>query len=666
MQLPSLSMKTKLGFGFFLMTLLSLILGLFSICTFKQETNLVKQIFTNSYQVSIAIKNIHTEAMSVNASLYLLAMSDSSSVSRDEIEKIYTTKESIEREFTFLFKEYRGPKRDLQEAYDIYKETLNFRENFFTLLGKLEERELENIMAKSGRELMERLNEKIVILERYSDKRAQEYHSMAIENEKSAIYSLGLFLLFLSLLSIAIAIRAISSIMTPLETLLAISKSVAKGELELPNNKEIHNMQSRGDEIGELFSAYYNTLNETMSPYRYIIKSNRNLVEMTAEVGRLLASFDKYIIASKTDLSGKITYTSKAFEDISQYSKEELISKPQNIVRHPDMPSETFKELWRTIQSQNIWHGEIKNRKKGGEYYWVYAHISPDIDRDGKIIGYNAIHQDITQRKAFEELSNTLEERVETEIQKSNKKTEHMLEQSRLALMGEMISMIAHQWRQPLSSISVISGTLMLDIELDSYEESNFKKSLESINSLTQHLSSTIDDFRGFFKENKEEELVEIKSIVEESISIINYTLKSKEIALEIEYKMNPEVKTYVNEIKQVILNLLKNSEDILVEKRVESARIKVSVYEDAEYLFIDVEDNGGGVAQDAMSKVFEPYFSTKKAKEGTGLGLYMSKTIIEEHCGGELLLRNTQVGACFTIKLPTYHKESLDEEKRE
>ena len=302
---------------------------------------------------------------------------------------------------------------------------------------------------------------------------------------------------------------------------------------------------------------------------------------------------------------------------------------------------------------------KLKIKKKDGSFFWVNANISPDIDNKGNIIGYNAINEDITVTKAYEELSNSLENRIEKEIQKNNEKTGYIIQQSRLAQMGEMISMIAHQWRQPLSSISAISGTLTLDIMMENYNDKFFKEKLDSIGQLSQHLSKTIDDFRGFFKEDKKEEVSEVKNIIDDSIAIIGQALISKNINLSVEYIDNPKIKSHLNELKQVVLNLLKNAEDILLEKNTTDAKIWINVSTQDSKACITIEDNAGGVPEDIIEKIFDPYFSTKKAKDGTGLGLYMSKTIVKEHCNGELSLENTQNGASFTIKIPLFIGDS-------
>lgn len=263
--------------------------------------------------------------------------------------------------------------------------------------------------------------------------------------------------------------------------------------------------------------------------------------------------------------------------------------------------------------------------------------------------------------KKVNNLNTTLEDRIDKAVNASKQQIQQMVLQSRQAQMGEMISMIAHQWRQPLASISAISGTLTIDVMMDEYNSNFFQERLQSIGELAQHLSLTIDDFRGFFKEDNKDEISEVKKIVDASIKIIDHTLLSKNINLSVEYIDNLKIKGRLNEIKQVILNLLKNAEDILVDNNIKKAKIWIKVYAEDTNACISVEDNAGGIPEDIIDKVFDPYFSTKKDKEGTGLGLYMSKTIVEEHYNGKLLLKNTQNGASFTIKVPLNIGDSVE-----
>ncbi|EDZ61361.1 multi-sensor signal transduction histidine kinase [Sulfurimonas gotlandica GD1] len=329
--------------------------------------------------------------------------------------------------------------------------------------------------------------------------------------------------------------------------------------------------------------------------------------------------------------------------------------------RQPD--GSLSSDIMKKIINESIMHYEWEHLKSDSTSVIVDV-IRTQIPIKGKEVLHVLLH-DITAMKKLESdlesLNLSLEQRVREEVKKNEEQSSHMLQQSRLAQMGEMISMIAHQWRQPLASISAISGTLTLDIMMDQYKADFFQERLESINELSQHLSSTIDDFRGFFKEEKIIKKIEIKELINSSIDIIGPTLKTKNINIKLIFNEDITVETYINEVRQVLLNILKNAEDILQDKEINDAFICISGYKDEEYVYLVVEDNAGGVPDDIIKNIFEPYFSTKIAKDGTGLGLYMSKTIIEDHCKGSLKVENSEDGARFTIALPINTKEIIN-----
>ena len=365
----------------------------------------------------------------------------------------------------------------------------------------------------------------------------------------------------------------------------------------------------------------------------------------------LFEDFDKYVIASKTDLKGTITYVSNRFCEISGYTKEELIGKNHNILRDEDMPKSLFKDMWKTISSKQSWEGEIKNKNKNGSFYWVKANISP-LYHNEKHIGYSAIRYDITDRKKINELNNTLKQRIKEEIAQSRKKDQQMLEQSRLAQMGEMISMIAHQWRQPLTAISSASGVITLKARRDKLESSLALELAQKISDYSQHLSATIDDFREFFKSNKTKKETDFSIILNSVKNIVEESITSRNIKLIQNINCTSKFVSYENELKQVVLNLIKNAEDILLENDIEKPVIKIEAFEKDDKFILEVSDNAGGVPSDIINKIFDPYFSTKLQKDGTGLGLYMSKTIIEDHCKGILSVYNNDEGAVFKIEL--------------
>ncbi len=250
------------------------------------------------------------------------------------------------------------------------------------------------------------------------------------------------------------------------------------------------------------------------------------------------------------------------------------------------------------------------------------------------------------------ELNDNLEDRVRKEVTKNRAKDAQLIHQARLAQMGEMISMIAHQWRQPLTSISATSNSLHLKSELGTLSKELLIQETDNINKYAQYLSDTIDDFRNFFRINRELTLTSYDELIESVSGIIAISLANKQIKVIKELDSKDSFESYPNELKQVILNLVKNAEDAVLENNILNPEIKIKTYlKDSKHI-LEVSDNGGGIDDKIIDKVFDPYFSTKLEKDGTGLGLYMSKMIIKEHCRGDISVKNIQNGVRFTIVL--------------
>jgi PAS domain S-box-containing protein len=283
---------------------------------------------------------------------------------------------------------------------------------------------------------------------------------------------------------------------------------------------------------------------------------------------------------------------------------------------------------------------EMVFQKKNGEVFPTLA-SGKNIIKNGIKLRISTI-QDLTQIKDKEKL---------------------LLEQSRLAQMGEMISMIAHQWRQPLGAISSAVFSVQTKLALGKFDLDKregidqlvefLEKKHGSINQYVEFLSATIDDFRNFFKPDKSKESVMVTIPIHRALQIVKSSIESKGIYLETHFECNEAVDMYQNEMMQVILNILKNAEDNFMEKGIEKPKIIIRTYlEDKNYV-ISLLDNGGGIPDDILVNIFDPYFSTKEEKNGSGLGLYMSKTMVEEHSGGHLLVENRDDGVEFKIILP-------------
>ncbi len=248
----------------------------------------------------------------------------------------------------------------------------------------------------------------------------------------------------------------------------------------------------------------------------------------------------------------------------------------------------------------------------------------------------------------------TLYEKIEQKSRQLHQKHQKMMQQTRLAQMGEMINMIAHQWRQPLSAIASTANSLQLKTSLESFDKTFFQSRLEKIAYYTQNLSATVDDFRNFFKPHKEMVEITPEKICDDAVFIIEISLNNNHITLRRRYDCYQKIQTYPSEIRQVILNLLKNSEDAIVQNGHKDGFIEISTtILDRDFVQISVADSGGGIDPQNLDKIFDPYFSTKDVKVGTGIGLYMSNMIVSKHCGGKIEAANTDSGACFTVTLP-------------
>lgn len=243
-----------------------------------------------------------------------------------------------------------------------------------------------------------------------------------------------------------------------------------------------------------------------------------------------------------------------------------------------------------------------------------------------------------------------------------NDKDKLLTKQARFAAMGEMLGMIAHQWRQPLAGMSITTNNLLLDVELDEVDNKRLKENLEVINQQIAYLSSTIDDFRNFSRPNKKQEKMPLKKIIEESLIVINSTLEKNSIVIKNDIDPSVEVTTIRNELMQIFLNLIKNAMEAYIENNIDPRVIKLTTKDlKNNTLALYIKDYAGGIPAEIREKIFEPYFSTKNKKNSTGLGLYMSKMIAEEHLNIQIKLDVENNSTTFTLIIPTKTGASHD-----
>ncbi len=309
---------------------------------------------------------------------------------------------------------------------------------------------------------------------------------------------------------------------------------------------------------------------------------------------------------------------------------------------HPDDKAASEEAVELALLGKRPFDTEFRVIWPNGEIRYIKAVAKIFFDDKGKALRMLGTNIDITKLRMAEDEIAT--------------KDKLLIVQSRHAAMGEMISMIAHQWRQPLSAISATSINLQVKLslaDLDAIQPEigeSFTKGLQSIDKFVSSLTNTIDDFRDFYKPNKKPSCILLEDIIEDTLEIVRSSLNSMNIKIEKEYTSSEKINVYRNELMQVILNIIKNAEDNFVENSIEKPVISIKTEENT----ISICDNGNGIPDAVMAKIFEPYFSTKDEKNGTGLGLYMSKIIVEKHHNGKLTALNTDPGVCFIIELGT------------
>jgi signal transduction histidine kinase len=272
------------------------------------------------------------------------------------------------------------------------------------------------------------------------------------------------------------------------------------------------------------------------------------------------------------------------------------------------------------------------------------------------------------------QLNVSLEERITREVEASRKKDRIMFQQARLASMGEMLQNIAHQWRQPLGTLMMIIQSFQSKFLAGKLDEIFIESRVEDATTVAQNMSTTLEDFRTFFHPHKMRTTFSLKLVIEKAIGLSKYQLNKDDIAVLIDIKEDAKIYGYENEMMHILLNLINNARDAFVGKALSLRKILFIVKQTDEAVIVHVIDNAGGIRDDLIAKVFEPYFTTKHKSAGTGVGLYMSKQIIEKHMHGKISCKNIRYKikpgskklyncAMFTLEIPQIEKKELENE---
>ncbi len=257
------------------------------------------------------------------------------------------------------------------------------------------------------------------------------------------------------------------------------------------------------------------------------------------------------------------------------------------------------------------------------------------------------------KQKELEEINKSLQEKINKAVEENRRKDRMLLAQARLAQMGEIISMIAHQWKQPLNTLSASINKAYLRYKLGKLDGDVFEDCYNQATKQIDYMSQTLRDFMNFFKPNRSKEAFNLSNVIEKVVDMVKPVLERHHINVIKEINENITIEGYPNELAQVIVNLINNAKDAFVQRDIKGNRlIKIYSKERGQKIILHVEDNAGGIPQEIISKVFDAYFSTK-SKEGTGLGLYIAKVVVEDHMGGRISVENTKAGSLFKIEFP-------------
>jgi C4-dicarboxylate-specific signal transduction histidine kinase len=261
------------------------------------------------------------------------------------------------------------------------------------------------------------------------------------------------------------------------------------------------------------------------------------------------------------------------------------------------------------------------------------------------------LDREARRRESERALQTEISERLRA-MEALREKEQMLIQQNRHAVMGEMIGNIAHQWRQPLNTLGLFTQRLGFFYGSPSFNKEFLDTSVAKSMEIIQYMSRTIDDFRSFFSIDREKSVFRADEVVNKALSLVDASFRDRRIIIEREERVDVIIHGFPNEYAQVLLNIFLNAKDALNERNVEFPWLKITIDTENGASLVTIADNAGGIPEDIIDKIFDPYFTTKGPQQGTGVGLFMSKSIIELNMGGRLSVRNTDVGAEFRIEV--------------
>ena len=397
-------------------------------------------------------------------------------------------------------------------------------------------------------------------------------------------------------------------------------------------------------------------------------KSNKKLKQLEQETRYLSERMELAFDGSRDglwdwNLIENSVYFSPRWKEMLGYRDEELensFDAWQSRI-HPDDLAEVLKDIESSVKDEDVlFENKHRLQHKDGHWVWIYDRGKVQRDVNGKAIRMIGTHTDLTTEinlsNELGELNETLEIRVQEQVEELDRRHTFMAQQARLASMGEMLSSIAHQWRQPLNRINSNVAVVKSVLRRDSIDTEMLVSQTEMIEQNTKYMSDTIEDFSNFFHPEKKEIEFLVQDVIVKALELIDQRTKNVEINIISAKEL--ELFSFEKEYLQVVLIILNNAIDNFESKGTKEPKIDIFMKEHDGMSTLAICDNGGGVDEGDMDRIFDPYYTTKFAKEGTGLGLYVAKMMVENSMHGQLQVENKNGGVCFEIITPPTRRD--------
>ena len=375
------------------------------------------------------------------------------------------------------------------------------------------------------------------------------------------------------------------------------------------------------------------------------LKQHRTIEVQKNRFNLYTNAIDNSTIFFKLDKELKYIYTNKTFDKLFKISLGKKFQKYMD-----ETYNQELKKLEDSIEEKQSFQTIFKFKNQDEEEIYLQLTFTPILNENNIVEEIVVIGFDIS---LIQKRKDALIKLVKIETEKNWKQNKMLIQQSKMASMGEMIENIGHQWRQPLNSLSVLFSKILISYKIGTLNENIISNSTSQATRIISHMSKTIDDFRDFFRADKKFTSCKLSDVINQSLNIIKPTLQSNGILLNIYSNKDITFSCLKNELSQVLVNLIANAMDAILLKNIKNGEITISTEEKDGNVFIIVDDNAGGIDENILEKIFEPYFTTKENDKGTGIGLYMSKIIIEQHMKGKLEIENGLLGASFQIVIP-------------